>query len=141
MSTPAPEPAPFDPHAFPADLIAAHHDATRLRAELEAYAATLPWSREPHPGWKDVKEGVRARKGRPASPGWTPEQTTEHERLKAALLDATQTVYAHPWWTRCAQEGVTGPAIVDARQALKRAPGAVPDEHDAVGQEDVDKAA
>ncbi|MFB8120573.1 hypothetical protein ACFC51_32505 [Streptomyces sp. NPDC055962] len=141
MSTPD-SPPPFDPHDFPADLVAAQRDTVILAAELEAHAATLPWSREPHPGWPKVEERGREHEGRPESPGWTPEETAEYDRLRTALLEAATTVYGHPWWARCAQEGVKGPDMVKARQALRYAPGAVPDgQRTVLDQEDVDKAA
>lgn len=42
----------------------------------------------------------------------------------------------HPYWERCRRHGVEGAALVDARQALKHAEGAVP-----LVQGDVDKVA
>ncbi|MFF8399875.1 hypothetical protein [Streptomyces sp. NPDC016172] len=151
MSTPAPapaakdpsapgpattEPAPFDPHAFPADLRAAQRTAAELYAALHAHQATLPWSREPDPGWPDETERGRERPGRPASPGWTDEEAAEFDRLMEELRGATAAVQTHPWWKRCKAEGIEGPALVQARQALKHAKGAVP-----LAREDVDAAA
>lgn len=126
MSTPTPEPAPFDPHAFPDDLLAAQRTAAELYAALHALQARLPWSREPHPGWPEETERGREHAGRPASPGWTDDEAAEFDRLMEELRAATALVQSHGWWGRCAQEGVTGPALVAARMALKRAEGAVP---------------
>jgi hypothetical protein len=42
VSTPAPDSAPFDPHAFPADLGATQRQAAELYAALRAHQATLP---------------------------------------------------------------------------------------------------
>ncbi|MGI5143307.1 hypothetical protein [Streptomyces sp. CA-106110] len=42
----------------------------------------------------------------------------------------------HPWWERCAHEGIEGPDLVAARQALKHAEDVVP-----LGQGDVRAAA
>lgn len=124
LSTPGPaaaEPAPFDPHDFPADLRAAQQATTDLDAQRQALAATLPWSREPDPGWPEVKESGRERPGRAASPGYTPEQAAEYDRLSTALRNESLAVYTHPWWARCAQEGLKGPDMVEVRQELKRA--------------------
>ncbi|MCG8971818.1 hypothetical protein [Streptomyces sp. CL12-4] len=136
MSTPAPDSAPFDPHAFPADLVAAQRQAAELYAALHAHQETLPWSREPHPGWPDETERGRERPGRPASPGWTDEQAAEFDRLLAELRAAAAAVQGHPWWERCEQEGIKGADMVAARQALKHAEGAVP-----LAREDVATAA
>ncbi|MFE1206406.1 hypothetical protein ACFW5V_32485 [Streptomyces sp. NPDC058762] len=134
MSTPAPD--TFDPHAFPADLVAAQRQAAELYAALHALQATLPWSREPHPGWPDETERGRERPGRPASPGWTAEQAAEFDRLMEELRAATAAVQCHTWWERCADEGVKGADMVAARQELKYAEGAVP-----LGRGDVETAA
>ncbi|MEU9355068.1 hypothetical protein AB0D65_29740 [Streptomyces griseoloalbus] len=136
MSTPAPDPAPFDPHAFPTDLVAAQRQAAELYAALHAHQATLPWSREPHEGWPDETERGRERPGRPASPGWTAEQAAEFDRLMEELRTVTAVVQSHKWWERCAAEGIKGADMVAARQALKHAKGAVP-----LVREDVDAAA
>ncbi|OVZ99537.1 hypothetical protein B9W64_37735 [Streptomyces sp. CS159] len=142
MSTPAPAPAPedpsapFDPHAFPAALVAAQRQAAELYAALHALQATLPWSREPHPGWPDETERGRERPGRPASPGWPADAAAEFDRLLEELRAATAVVQCHKWWERCEAEGIRGADMVAARQALKRAEGAVP-----LVREDVDAAA
>lgn len=47
--------APFDPHDFPPDLRAAQRELAEVYAALRAHQATLPWSREAHPGWLDEK--------------------------------------------------------------------------------------
>ncbi|WP_435607078.1 hypothetical protein [Streptomyces ardesiacus] len=136
MSTPAPDSAPFDPHAFPADLLAAQRQAAELYAALRAHQATLPWSREPHDGWPEDTERGRKHSGRPASPGWTASEAAEFDRLLSELRTATAQVQCHPWWERCAAEGIKGEAMVAARQALKYADGAVP-----LGRSDVETAA
>lgn len=146
MSTPTPapapkdssdsEPAPFDPHHFPRDLRDAQRTAAGLYLELHAYQKTLPWSCKPHPGWPDETERGRARRGRPETSGWTPEQAAEYDRLFEALRKATAAVQAHGWWERCKRNGVKGGDMVDVRQALKAAKGAVP-----LQQEDVQATA
>ncbi|MGV9509367.1 hypothetical protein ACWDQZ_27580 [Streptomyces tendae] len=142
MSTPAPAPAPedssapFDPHAFPSDLVAAQRQAAELYAALHAYQETLPWSREPHPGWPDETERGRTRSGRPESPGWSDEQAARFDKFLEDLRKATELVQGHRWWKRCTEEGIKGADMVAARQALKHAEGAVP-----LAREDVDTAA
>ncbi|MFI8206649.1 hypothetical protein [Streptomyces sp. NPDC085937] len=126
MSTPAPDPAPFDPHAFPDDLVAAQRTAAELYAALHALQARLPWSREPHEGWPAETERGRERPGRPASPGWSQEEAAEFDRLLERLRAATAAVQTHAWWERCDREGIKGQALVAARMALKHAEGAVP---------------
>ncbi|MEV6404132.1 hypothetical protein AB0M58_14455 [Streptomyces bobili] len=130
------EEKPFDPHDFPDDLRAAQLRAAELYAELHAYQATLPWSREPHAGWPEETERGKERLGRPETPGWTAEQSTEYDRLFEALREATAAVQGHPWWKRCGKEGIKGSALVTARQTLKHAKGAVP-----LRQEDVEQTA
>ncbi|MET8696884.1 hypothetical protein ABZV65_30590 [Streptomyces bauhiniae] len=113
---------PFDPHAFPADLRRAQRKTDDLFARLHALQGTLPWSREPHPGWPAVDERARKHEGRPATPGWTPEQAAEYDGLMADLRDAAEAVRTDDWWRVCWRAGVRGADLVDARQALKHAP-------------------
>ncbi|MBK3630319.1 hypothetical protein JHN59_37100 [Streptomyces sp. MBT49] len=114
--------APFDPLGFPADLLTAQRAAAELYAALHTHQAALSWSRDPHPGWP--QDGQRP--GRPETPGWTAEEGVEYDRLLSALREATATVQCHGWWKRCKEEGIRGTDVFVARQALKRAPGAVP---------------
>lgn len=130
----------FDPHDFPADLIAAQCRAAELYAALHAHQATLPWSREPHPGWPDEAERGRDWRGRPASPGWTLSAADQFDQLLAKLRAATVLVQCHTWWEQCRGEGIKGAAMVAARQALRHVKGAVP-ESVPVGQDDVHPAA
>ncbi|MGW4087040.1 hypothetical protein ACWEGS_28810 [Streptomyces sp. NPDC004822] len=141
MSTPAPDPAPFDPHAFPDDLVAAQRTAAELYARLHALQARLPWSREPHDGWPAEPERGRERPGRPATPGWSETDAAEFDRLREELRAATAVVQTHGWWERCKQEGVQGAARVAARMALKHAEGAVPVQGASLEQGDVRPAA
>jgi hypothetical protein len=61
MSTPAPVSKDstevlFDPHAFPEDLVTVQRKAAELYQQLRDFQTTLPWSREPHPGWDGETE-------------------------------------------------------------------------------------
>ncbi|MFG2435779.1 hypothetical protein [Streptomyces sp. NPDC048508] len=142
MTTPAPkdttEPAdaPFDPLAFPLDLLDTQLREATLYAELHALQAKLPWSREPHEGWPDDKERKRA--GRPATEGWSEEEAAAYDKLWGDLRAATAAVQGHAWWERCEKEGIKGGALVAARMALKHADGAVPA---SLQQADVETAA
>lgn len=145
MTTPASSPAPasdeerpFDPHDFPQKLRDAQLLAVKLYAELNALQARLPWSREPHDGWPEVKERGRTSEGREPSPGWKPHDAAAYDKLWKELREATAAVQAHDWWTTCREHGVQGADLVVARQALKQATGAVPA---ATGREDVTEAA
>ncbi|MET9779232.1 hypothetical protein ABZ023_34150, partial [Streptomyces sp. NPDC006367] len=100
MSTPVSDSAPFDPHAFPADLVAAQRKAAELYAALRVFQETLPWSREPHPGFPQETERGRERPGRPATPGWTDAEAAEFDGLLGELRNATAKVQSHPWWGR-----------------------------------------
>ncbi|WP_328491244.1 hypothetical protein [Streptomyces zaomyceticus] len=144
MST-APAPAapaeeqPFDPTAFPADLRAARLRANALYAEQSALSARLPWSREPMPGWgpeKNKNTDAIIAPGREDSPGWDPADAAEYDRIGQELREVTATIQMHPWWATCRAHGVTGPDIVQARQALKSLTDAAPLE-----QDDVEKTA
>lgn len=136
MSTPTPTEPTFDPHDFPQKLRDAQRRAAELYAEIRTLQARLPWSREPHPGWPADTERGRERAGREASPGWDPADAAAYDTLRGELLDVTAYVHSHGWWKTCRDHGVTGAALVDVRQALKSAHGAVP-----LGRGDVDTAA
>ncbi|MET7826960.1 hypothetical protein ABZT23_20010 [Streptomyces sp. NPDC005386] len=142
MTTPAPRDttapagAPFDPLAFPLDLLDAQLLEATLYAELHVLQAKLPWSREPHEGWLDDNERKRA--GRPATDGWSEEEAAAYDKLCGDLRAATAAVQGHAWWERCEKEGIKGGALVAARMALKHADGALPA---ALQQADVETAA
>ncbi|MBG7704852.1 hypothetical protein HCJ76_44025 [Streptomyces sp. MC1] len=149
--TPAPndhtpsEPAeeqPFDPHAFPGDLVDAQRELAEAYAALHVLQKRLPWSREPHDGWPaEEEERGRKHRGRPQSPGWAPDDAKAFDGLMAQLRDLTAFVQTHGHWKDCQTHGAD---LVAARQALKQAPGAVPAPGDAsgpIGQDDVRTAA
>ncbi|MFD4791311.1 hypothetical protein ACFWN1_30575 [Streptomyces sp. NPDC058459] len=122
MTTPTPETSPpFDPLAFPTRLRDAQRKAADLYAELHDYQRTLPWSREPHPGWDAVEERGKERSRRPATDGWTPEQIATYDILRSDLRDAAAPVNTHGWWSECKDAGAD---LVATRQALKRTPAA-----------------
>ncbi|MFE2011342.1 hypothetical protein [Streptomyces sp. NPDC059491] len=106
---------------FPADLTALQTRLHQARAELEAYSRTLPWSVEPMPGWgpkTNGNTGEITEPGREPSPGYTPDQLAEDTRLRALVRDLSDQVSTHPHWATLER----GPALVDARIALKSHP-------------------
>ena len=120
---------PSNPFGFPPDLVEAQKASAEAFEALHRYQATLPWSREPHEGWEAPAPAhggalVGRQFSRPASPGWTPEQTAEYDRLWEACRTTSAAVSTHPHWET---EAVSGAAQFEARQALKRMPDALPE--------------
>jgi len=117
---------PSNPFGFPPGLVEAQKASAEAFEALHRYQATLPWSREPHVGWETptpAHGGALAgfQSSRPASPGWTAGQAAEYDRLWEACRTTSVAVSTHPHW-----ETVSGAAQFEARQALKRVPGALP---------------
>ncbi|MGW3917773.1 hypothetical protein ACWEBX_40955, partial [Streptomyces sp. NPDC005070] len=101
------------------------HELASLYAELHAFQKRLPWSREAHPGWEAEKErGRQERSGREQTDGWTDAEGAEYGRLMNEIRRVAAIVQCRPWWTLCKANGIIGPAMVDAHQALKHAPAA-----------------
>ncbi|KUF20041.1 MULTISPECIES: hypothetical protein [Streptomyces] len=111
---------------FPSDLLAGQEELHQVRSELHALLKRLPWSVEPHDGFSD-DHGWR-KVERPASPGWTPDEQAEVEKLRARERELAVFVSCHRFW-----EQVSGPAAVDTRTRLKYVhkppPGASSEEH------------
>ncbi|MET8816482.1 hypothetical protein ABZW47_31335 [Streptomyces sp. NPDC004549] len=140
MTTPAPEDTPFDPKAFPKDLLAAQLKLTRLYAALNAHQKRLPWSREADAGWPAEPERWY-RPGRPETPGWKQQDAETYDQLWVDLRTAAAVVQGHGHWASCEASGAD---VVAVRQALKHAEGAVPaseKEEPALDQNDVEPAA
>jgi len=117
---------PSDPFGFPPELIEAQKAAAEAYEELHRYQAMLPWSREPHEGWEAPAPAhggalVGPQFSRPRSPGWTDAQKAEYDRLWEECRRTSAVVSTHPHWGR-----FPGAAQIEARQALKRMPGALP---------------
>lgn len=101
---------------FPEDLRDAQLALHQTRAAYEQYAATLPWSAEPMPGWEADKQlHSTYRSGKPDSPDYTPEQAAEVARYQTELLRLSTVVATHPYWA-----SLDG-GVVAARMALKHA--------------------
>ncbi|MFJ8856659.1 hypothetical protein [Streptomyces sp. NPDC102437] len=101
---------------FPQDLLDAQIALDETRAASEKYAAALPWSAEPMPGWESDKQlHSNYISAKPDSPGYTEDQA-EVSRFRARLLELSITVSTHPFW-----DSVEAGDRVGARMALKHA--------------------
>ncbi|MET8188781.1 hypothetical protein ABZV15_23835 [Streptomyces sp. NPDC005246] len=101
---------------FPQDLRDAQLALHQTRAAYEQYAADLPWSAAPMPGWEADKQlHSTYRSGKPDSPGYTQEQAAEVARYQAELLRLSLEVSTHPYWS------TLDSGVMEARMALKHA--------------------
>lgn len=99
---------------FPSDLLTGQEELHQVRAELSALLKRLPWSVAPLDGFSD--SGGWRKVERPASPGWTPDEQAEVEKLRQREHELAVFVSCHRFWTE-----VTAPERVDARMKLKHA--------------------
>ncbi|MGC5562646.1 hypothetical protein ACPYPG_07355 [Streptomyces sp. FR-108] len=97
---------------FPSDLLAGQEELHQVRAELLALLKRLPWSVEPLDGFSD-DHGWR-KVERPASPGWTPDEQAEVEKLRQRERELAVFVTCHRFWSE-----VTPTEKVDARMSIK----------------------
>ncbi|MCH0565267.1 MULTISPECIES: hypothetical protein [unclassified Streptomyces] len=104
---------------FPSDLRAGQEELHQVRAELSALLKRLPWSVEPLDGFSD-NDGWR-RVERPASPGWTPDEQAEVEKLRRREHELAVFVSTHRFWSEVAAD-----SRVEARMRLKQTPGTPP---------------
>jgi hypothetical protein len=99
---------------FPSDLLAGQEELHQVRAELSALLKRLPWSVVPLDGFSDDNGWRKVE--RPASPGWTPDQQAEVEKLRQREHELAVFVTTHRFW-----KDVAAPHRVDARTGLKHA--------------------
>jgi len=97
---------------FPSDLLAGQEELHQVRAELSVLLKRLPWSVAPLDGFSD-DNGWRKLE-RPASPGWTPDEQAEVEKLRQREHELAVFVTTHRFWT-----DVATAQRVDARAKLK----------------------
>ncbi|MER5973306.1 hypothetical protein ABT112_26870 [Streptomyces sp. NPDC002055] len=101
--------------AFPDDLVAAQRELDAVRADLARAVATLPWSVEPAPGFRQSKaDGYWSNRELPDSPGWGKENEELVAGLRRRQVALAETVVTHPFWNT-----LSGPDRVAARTALK----------------------
>ncbi|WP_435972340.1 hypothetical protein [Streptomyces sp. Qhu_M48] len=110
------EDTPTDPHQFPADLKRLQAELHHARAEHRALCRALPWSVERLPGWPGTAHPHTGEVtgGREPSPGYTPDQAAEEQRLWDRVRDLSIEVSTHPYWTKPEH----GPEWDVARMAL-----------------------
>lgn len=82
-------------HDFPEDLAKAQLALHRARTELAALYARLPPHAVPTPAWTD-RRGVR----RPASPGWSGDQTAVVDALWERQRELAAFIHGHPFWMK-----------------------------------------
>ncbi|MET8813003.1 hypothetical protein ABZW47_13450 [Streptomyces sp. NPDC004549] len=99
---------------FPSDLLAGQAELHQVRAELSALLKRLPWSVEPLNGFSDDLGWRKIE--RPASPGWTPDEQAEVEKLRRREHELAVFVSGHRFWSE-----TTAADRVDARSKLKHA--------------------
>ncbi|MFF1724269.1 hypothetical protein [Streptomyces sviceus] len=99
---------------FPSDLLAGQEELHQVRAELSALLKRLPWSVAPLDGFSDDNGWRKVE--RPASPGWTPDEQAEVEKLRQREHELAVFVTTHRFWTE-----VETSDRVDARTELKHA--------------------
>ncbi|MEV0912271.1 MULTISPECIES: hypothetical protein [Streptomyces] len=104
---------------FPSDLLAGQEELHQVRAELATLLKRLPWSVEPLDGFSDT--GGWRKVERPASPGWTPDEQAEVEKLRQREHELAVFVSGHRFWTE-----VTAAERVESRMKLKHAHEAPP---------------
>ncbi|MFD3565804.1 hypothetical protein [Streptomyces sp. NPDC058667] len=110
-----------DPYGFPEDLKSLQARLHQARAEYRALCRALPWSVsvsvEPLPGWPGTvhPHTGKVTGGREPSPGYTPEQAAEEQRLWDLVRELSVAVSTHPYWSELER----GPELVKARMALK----------------------
>ncbi|MFD9070759.1 hypothetical protein [Streptomyces lasiicapitis] len=97
---------------FPSDLLAGQEELHQVRSELQTLLKRLPWSVEPLDGFSD-NHGWR-KVERPASPGWTPDEQAEVEKLRDRERELAVFVSCHRFWDQ-----VSPPDTVDTRMRLK----------------------
>lgn len=102
---------------FPEDLIEAQRRLHKARHELSVHYRSLPT-------WAEASQLPEAADWTPDQPpiGMTREQYAYQEQLLARVSELAAFVHGHAFWNT-----LTGPQLVQARSALKRAEGAVPE--------------
>ncbi|MFJ5680785.1 hypothetical protein [Streptomyces sp. NPDC093097] len=101
---------------FPEGLLEAQDELNQARAALTARYEQLPWSVAPQSGWTRTKEagGGYYESQREDSPGWTEAEQEEIATLRARVLELSERIVTHDFWSTCED----APA---ARSALKHA--------------------
>ena len=99
-------------HDFPSDLLAAQEELHQVRAELLALLKRLPWSVQPSDGLHDDRGWRRVE--RPATPGWSPDEQAQVEKLRERERELAVFVSCHRYWSELPPQD-----RVEARSQLK----------------------
>ncbi len=95
------------PFPFPDDLLHLQRRLHRVRGEYTGLCRTLPRSAEPLPGRtlaEPAPGGTTRTVTIAASPGYTPEQAETERWLREQLLELSEQIVTHDFWTTCAPE-------------------------------------
>ncbi|MFE4018497.1 hypothetical protein ACFXPZ_13900 [Streptomyces sp. NPDC059101] len=107
---------------FPSELLSVQVELVQAKADLAEVYAALPWSVEELQGWSRAKEtgGGYYESHRPDSPGWSVAEQQQVAELRARVLELSERVVTHEFWSTCDDAPV-------ARSALKHATAEAPD--------------
>nr|AHE38837.1 Hypothetical protein pFRL3_60c [Streptomyces sp. FR1] len=81
---------------FPKDLLDARRALHDIHAELRTMQADRPWSVEPNDGWDDSAKWYPS--VRPATEGWSAEDTAAYTALQERARELSAFVITHKFW-------------------------------------------
>ncbi|MFD9040895.1 hypothetical protein [Streptomyces bottropensis] len=96
---------------FPTDLLDARRELHAIHAELHSMQADRPWSVEPNDGWDDSAKWYPS--VRPATDGWSAEDTAAYTALQERARELSAFVITHKFWGQ-----VAAAELADARSKL-----------------------
>ncbi|WSM44807.1 hypothetical protein OIE78_35155 (plasmid) [Streptomyces cellulosae] len=112
---------------FPEDLLKARRELHEVHGQLHTMQAARPWSVEPSDGWDDSDSGRWYPSVKPATEGWSSEDTEAYAALLERARDLSTFVITHTFWSTIAAEErsdarskliqVTRPAPADSTPA------------------------
>lgn len=106
---------------FPTDLFNARRELHEIHAELRTIQAGRPWSVEPNEGWDDSAKWYPS--VRPATEGWSAEDTAAYTALQERARELSAFVITHGFWGE-----VAAAERADARSKLIHATQPAPAE-------------
>ncbi|MFF7644042.1 hypothetical protein [Streptomyces canus] len=87
---------------FPKDLFDARRELHEIHAELRTMQADRPWSVEPNDGWDDSAKWYPS--VRPATEGWSAEDTAAYTALQERARELSAFVITHGFWGEVAAD-------------------------------------
>ncbi|MEV7885190.1 hypothetical protein ACWD3I_25300 [Streptomyces sp. NPDC002817] len=82
---------------FPKDLFDARRELHEIHAEIRTMQADRPWSVEPSNGWDDSAKWYPS--VRPATDGWSAEDTEAYTALQERARELSAFVICHWFWS------------------------------------------